>query len=76
MTTLAALLVIAAAVAAILRRAEVRLTLLLAALVLGLLAGQPMTIVQVFLEGFTNCGPLIHFGFISKPNPHRHLFRV
>jgi DcuC family C4-dicarboxylate transporter len=40
--------------AAILRRAEVRLTLVLAAMVLGLLARDPMLIVRTFLEGFTD----------------------
>src|SRR5205823_2387750 len=52
--SLAGLLVIALTVLAVLRRAEVRLTLLLAALVLGLLAGDPMRIVKAFLVGFTD----------------------
>lgn len=43
------LLIVAAAVWAILRRADVRLTLLLAALALGCLAGHPEAIVQKFL---------------------------
>jgi C4-dicarboxylate transporter, DcuC family len=49
MTLFAGLLVIAAAVWAIVRRVDVRLTLLLAALVLGCLAGHPEVIVQKFL---------------------------
>lgn len=53
MTLLLALLLTFAAVAAILRGTEVRLTLLLAALALGGLAGKPMAIVQTFLEYFT-----------------------
>lgn len=47
------LCVIAAAVAAIVYRFEVRLTLLLAALALGSLAGDPTAIVQTFLDYFT-----------------------
>ena len=47
------LLVIALAVLAILYRFEVRLTLLSAALTLGLLAGRPEVILQTFLEFFT-----------------------
>ncbi len=50
---LLALLVVLAAVAAVLRGAEVRLTLLLAALALGGLAGKPLAILQTFLEYFT-----------------------
>jgi DcuC family C4-dicarboxylate transporter len=53
-TSLAGLVVIALAVLAILRRAEVRLTLLLAALALGLLVGDPMHIVTTFLAAFTD----------------------
>lgn len=49
MTLLCGLLIVAAAVWAIVRRADVRLTLLLAALALGCLAGQPEVIVQKFL---------------------------
>jgi DcuC family C4-dicarboxylate transporter len=54
MTTFASLLVIVVAVVAILRRAEVRLTLLLAALALGWLAGQPEAILEAFLRYFTS----------------------
>lgn len=54
MTALAGLLVIVLTVAAILRRAEVRLTLVLAALALGLVGRDPMLIVRTFLEGFTD----------------------
>jgi DcuC family C4-dicarboxylate transporter len=49
MTVFAALVVIALVVWAIMRGVEVRLTLLLAALVLGCLAGQPDAIVRKFL---------------------------
>jgi DcuC family C4-dicarboxylate transporter len=52
--SLAGLLVVALTVIAILRRAEVRLTLLLAALLLGLLAGDPLRIVRTFLTAFTD----------------------
>lgn len=47
-------LVIVLAVYAIARRAEVRLTLLLAGLALGTLAGDPMAIVRKFLTTFTD----------------------
>src|SRR5438552_1838271 len=43
------LLVIAAAVFAVIRQVDVRLALCLAALALGVLAGDPMAIVQTFL---------------------------
>lgn len=49
MTSFCGLLIVAAAVWAVVRRAEVRLTLLLAALALGCLAGHPEAIVQKFL---------------------------
>jgi DcuC family C4-dicarboxylate transporter len=49
MTLFAGLVVIVLAVWAIVRRVEVRLTLLLAALALGCLAGHPEAIVQTFL---------------------------
>lgn len=49
MTFLAGLVVIALAIAAIVRRVEVRLVMLLAALALGCLAGHPEVIVQKFL---------------------------
>ena len=46
--------IIGLAVYAIYHRAEVRLTLLLAALALGTLAGEPMSIVRKFLVTFTD----------------------
>ena len=49
MTLFAGLLIVAAAVWAIVRRGDVRLILLLAALALGCLAGHPEVIVQKFL---------------------------
>lgn len=51
---LVSLLIIALAVVAVLYRAEVRLTLLLAGLTLGALAGRPLEIVRKFLETFTS----------------------
>ena len=54
MTALAGLLVVIVAVGAIVRRAEVRLTLLLAALALGAVAGKPEGIVRTFLRMMTN----------------------
>src|SRR4051812_47108863 len=53
MIILAGLLVIFLVVAAILKGAEVRLTLVLGGLVLGVLAGKPQAIVQTFLEYLT-----------------------
>src|SRR5262245_6124479 len=49
-----ALLVIAAAIVAIYYRLEVRLTLFLAGLTLGVLAGDPMAIVRKFLATFSD----------------------
>ncbi|MFO0880091.1 MAG: C4-dicarboxylate transporter DcuC [Gemmataceae bacterium] len=54
MTLAAALLIVALVVVATLRRAEVRLTLLLGALALGCLAGRPLEVVQAFLRYFTD----------------------
>ncbi len=48
------LIIIALAIFAISRQVEVRLSLLLAALALGVLAGNPMSIVRKFLETFAN----------------------
>jgi DcuC family C4-dicarboxylate transporter len=62
MTDLAAVAVIVLTVVAILRRAEVRLTLLLGALALGALAGQPQVIVRTFLEYFTREQFLVPIG--------------
>jgi DcuC family C4-dicarboxylate transporter len=59
---LASLLVIVVAVCAILRRAEVRLTLLLGALALGALAGKPLVIVRSFLDYFTREQFLVPIG--------------
>jgi len=53
MIIIAALVVIAVTVYAVLKGAEVRLTLILAALALGCLAGRPVVIVQTFLDYFT-----------------------
>lgn len=53
MIQIAALGVIVVTVYAVLKRAEVRLTLILAALALGCLAGRPVVIVQTFLDTFT-----------------------
>jgi DcuC family C4-dicarboxylate transporter len=58
----AGLLVIGIAVLAILRRAEVRLTLLLTALALGTLAGHPDVILQTFLTYFTREQFLVPIG--------------
>ena len=46
--------IIAAAVVAILRRADVRLVLFTAAIALGLAAADPMAILRVFFETFAN----------------------
>jgi DcuC family C4-dicarboxylate transporter len=59
---LGGLFVIALAVAAIARRVEVRLTLLLTALALGTLAGRPQVIVQTFLTDFTREQFLVPIG--------------
>jgi DcuC family C4-dicarboxylate transporter len=53
MTASLSLLVIVLVVGAIVRRAEVRLTLLLGALALGVLAGNPLVVVRSFLDYFT-----------------------
>lgn len=53
MLTVVAVVVVLIAVAVIYHGSEVRLTLLLAALALGLLAGKPALIVQTFLDYFT-----------------------
>lgn len=47
-------LIIAAAIGAILRRVDVRLALFVAALALGLLAGQPAAIIRTFFNTFAN----------------------
>jgi DcuC family C4-dicarboxylate transporter len=49
-----AVLVIVGAVVAIVRRLEVRLVLLAAALVIGMLAGKPTAIIREFFETFAN----------------------
>jgi len=54
MTLLAGLVVIAAAVVAVLRKIDVRLVLIVAALVLGLLAGTPDLIVRTFVSTFSS----------------------
>jgi C4-dicarboxylate transporter, DcuC family len=50
----AAVLVIAAGIWAVTRKLDVRLALLITAMVLGVLAGQPAAIVRKFLETFSN----------------------
>jgi C4-dicarboxylate transporter, DcuC family len=50
----AAVLVIAAGIWAVSRKVDVRLALLITAMVLGVLAGQPAAIVRKFLETFSN----------------------
>jgi C4-dicarboxylate transporter, DcuC family len=54
MTLFLGLVVIAAAVVAVVRRVDVRLALGLAAVVLGLLAGRPEIVLQVFLRTLAN----------------------
>src|SRR5947207_3241829 len=54
MIQLVGCVVIAAAVVLVIRRYDVRLVLLLAALALGLLGGQPQAIVQMFLKTFSD----------------------
>jgi DcuC family C4-dicarboxylate transporter len=54
MTLILGLAIIVLAVTAVMRRIDVRLVLFLAALALGVLAGQPERIVRVFLETFSN----------------------
>jgi DcuC family C4-dicarboxylate transporter len=83
MTALLGLLVIALTVAAILRRAEVRLTLLVAALVLGCIAGNPQLIVRTFLKEFTNerfllpIGTCMGFAYVLRHTGcDRHLVLV
>jgi DcuC family C4-dicarboxylate transporter len=54
MTVFLGLLVVLLSIYAIYRRVDVRLSLLLGALVLGMLAGKPFAIVRKFLETFSN----------------------
>jgi DcuC family C4-dicarboxylate transporter len=54
MTLLAGLVVVAVAVVAVLRRVDVRLVLILAALALGLLSGTPALIVRTFVSTFSS----------------------
>jgi DcuC family C4-dicarboxylate transporter len=77
------LLIIALAVVAVLYRAEVRLTLLLAGLTLGALAGRPMEIVRKFLETFTSeqfllpIGCCMGFAYVLKHTEcDRHLIHL
>jgi DcuC family C4-dicarboxylate transporter len=69
---LLSLLIIVVAVFAILRQAEVRLCLVLAALALGLVAGRPEAILIAFLEQFTNeqfllpIGTCMGFAYVLK----------
>lgn len=54
MVLVSGLFVIVAAVYAVIRKVDVRLALLLASLVLGLLAGQPSAVLQKFLTTFSD----------------------
>src|SRR5271155_1856844 len=54
MTLLLGVLVIGLGIFAVYRRVDVRLSLLLTALVLGMLAGQPAAVVRMFLATFSN----------------------
>ncbi len=72
LTLLAGLLVIVAALVALLRKVDVRLALLLAALALGVLSGKPMAIVQAFLRTFSSeqffvpIGSAVGFGYVLR----------
>jgi DcuC family C4-dicarboxylate transporter len=72
LTLLAGLVVIIAAIVAILRKVDVRLALLLAALALGALSGKPMMIVRTFLSTFSNeqflvpIGCAVGFGYVLR----------
>src|SRR5262245_16812179 len=69
---LVSLLIIVLTVLAILRQAEVPLTLTLAAVALGIVAGQPEVILAAFLEQFTSeqfllpLGCCMGFAFVLK----------
>jgi DcuC family C4-dicarboxylate transporter len=83
MVLVGGLVVIALAVLAIVRRAEVRLTLLLAALLLGVLAGRPQVIVETFLAYFTReqfllpIGCSLGFAYVLRHTGcDRHLVRL
>src|SRR5579885_3693555 len=54
MTLVAGLAVVVAAIVAVLRRVDVRLALILAALALGALAGTPALIVRTFVSTFSS----------------------
>ncbi|MFO0930306.1 MAG: C4-dicarboxylate transporter DcuC [Gemmataceae bacterium] len=83
MLTVVAVLVVLIAVTVIFRGGEVRLTLLLAALALGLLAGRPAVIVQTFLDYFTReqfllpIGCCMGFAFVLRHTGcDQHLVRL
>jgi DcuC family C4-dicarboxylate transporter len=59
MTLLLGSLIIAAAVYAVIRKVDVRLALLLAALALGIVAGNPTSIVHKFFSAFTSASYII-----------------
>ncbi|MGV3724873.1 MAG: C4-dicarboxylate transporter DcuC [Actinomycetota bacterium] len=59
MTLLLGSLIIAAAVYAVIRKVDVRLALLLAALALGIVAGNPTSIVHKFFTAFTSASYII-----------------
>jgi DcuC family C4-dicarboxylate transporter len=69
---LAALLVIAASVLAVVRKVDVRLALLLGGLVLGLVVGQPVSILRAFLTSLTEYKSVVPiacamgFGFVLQ----------
>jgi DcuC family C4-dicarboxylate transporter len=71
-TLLVGLVIIAAAVVAVLRRVDVRLALLLAALALGLLSGTPELIVRTFLstlsseQFFVPIGCAVGFAYVLR----------
>jgi DcuC family C4-dicarboxylate transporter len=81
--TLAAFAVVVLVVVAIMRGAEVKLTLLLAALALGCLAGRPAVIVRTFLRFFTDekfllpIGCCMGFAFVLRETGcDRHLVHL
>jgi DcuC family C4-dicarboxylate transporter len=72
LTLLAGLVVIIAVIYAILRKVDARLALLLGALALGALSGQPMLIVRTFVSTFSSeqflvpIGTAVGFGYVLR----------
>jgi DcuC family C4-dicarboxylate transporter len=72
MVLLAGLLIVAAAVVAVLRKVDVRLVLIVAALALGVLANSPMVIVRTFVSTFSSeqflvpIGCAVGFGYVLR----------